>query len=793
MGSKGQVTVFIILGIILLAIFSLFLFITGNSIEQEVTSASRDVVEDIPSEFIAVQLYTESCIESIATEGLILLGQQGGHLYPDLIGSYSSIDPTNQDGILLGSMPIPYWHYNSVANGQPNVAVASLMPSLDDADDYYSISNQLGRYVDEHLESCLQSFAPFQEQLFEFDYDHKETSVRIFDGELDVTTNMPLVVSRGESKAEMNSFYTEIGLDLKGYYELAKEIAVAQNNNSFLENHLLELIHVHSRVDPTALPPISSMLISSRPDHTSWNINQITLGLQSILTSNVPLIRYAGNKNFLRYEYDDEALMHQMYQQVYDNSVLPLASNQNYKLVSFSYLGWTPYVNLNGGESEISSNGFYSSSPFGNLPFMFGYQQYHNSYDVSFPVLVTVEDAAALDGQGYVFNFALESNLINNAHMDPEFNQAPVQSSGTERNLICNDNQKNSEMVTTIIIDSFTGETLSDVQIGLKVPGFDYCSMGETDNLGELESQYPLLYGGELDLDLDGYAQTQYLIDTYGFKEAAGIYGYAVEGIDYEVLEMHPLHEVDVYINVLPAKKCIVPLKCNEKPKKCAQVQERICFQGDSSSNPVLIGSPIASTKSNGSITGTNEYYFGGSGQEIDERMQVNLILTRVQGPNDKSKLVHNQFISVSSPQDLETIELIPGLYKVTSFVTMNDNVFISDDERCMYNEKRKGRCDMVSGMVSDNYMAGGFEYNGEVGYLEITPEDLYLSNSVTFTIPILDLNSFPATTQIYDYKKEKRVDINVLTMEDFTMANTLWESTSEKERLLDIITPVWQ
>ena len=68
MGSKGQITVFIILGIILLATFSLFLYISDSMTEEAVTSASRDVVEDVPSEFIAIQTYTESCIASTAKE-----------------------------------------------------------------------------------------------------------------------------------------------------------------------------------------------------------------------------------------------------------------------------------------------------------------------------------------------------------------------------------------------------------------------------------------------------------------------------------------------------------------------------------------------------------------------------------------------------------------------------------------------------------------------------------------------------------------------------------------------------
>ena len=242
MGSKGQITVFIILGIILLAIFSLFLYFTSSMTKETVTSASRDVVEDIPSEFIAIQSYTENCIETTAKEALIILGQQGGYLYPTTVGEYSLTDPTNSDGVNLDPSMVPYWHYNALENGQSAVAVASLQPSLDDEDDYYSIAAQLGRYIDEQIEDCLVSYSSFIDQQYTIDYGVRETKVRIFDGELDFTMTQPMVVSRGESTAEMTTFYTDIDLDLKHYYEVADEITHAEREYTFLENQLLELL-----------------------------------------------------------------------------------------------------------------------------------------------------------------------------------------------------------------------------------------------------------------------------------------------------------------------------------------------------------------------------------------------------------------------------------------------------------------------------------------------------------------------------------------------------------------------
>ncbi len=791
MDSKGQITVFIILGILLLGIFALFLYFTGSVVEEAAESASEPITEDVSSEFIALQSYTESCLESTATEALILLGQQGGYLYPSTVGEFSATDPTNSDGISLDPIFIPYWHYNSQTNGESTVTISSLQPSLDDEDDYMSITAQLGRYVDEEIEDCLNGYAAFIEQEYSVEYETKETSVRIFDDELDFTLSMPLTTSRGDATAEMTTFYTDIDLDLKGYYEIAAELTESEQEYSFLENQLLELIHIHSRLDSSALPPITAMLISTQPEYLSWSTSEITTTIQSLLNSYISLLRYAGNENFYRYEFESE-LLSDLYQQIYDNSIVPLASNENAEMVSFAYLDWTPYVNINGGEEEIESNGFFTTSPFTQLPFTIGYQQYYNSYDVSYPVLVTIEDEDAFDGEGYTLNFAMETNLINNAAPDEEYEQSTTVASSTATSLLCDEEQKNSELVTTIVIDAFTGETLSDVFIGLSVPGFDYCAMGSTDESGELETAYPLLYGGELELSIDGYADTNYLFDTYLFADAAGIYGYAVEGIDYEVLEIYPLKEVEIQIEVLTAKKCVVPKKCNEDKDKCEEDQERICFDGGEDGDAILLGNPEISVESNGSITGMNEFYFTGAPSPADERMQVSIILERIPSEDDMAETSVSGFITFEYGEEAPTVELIPGQYAVEAFLTMEDDINILEDERCYYNEEGDGECDDIAGFITSSYLAGGYSLDDEDLYIEITEEDLYLSDILTLYVPIIDLNSYPSTTEALDDNENDIVDMNVLVSEDFLVANNLWEYFDDKNSIRSQLEPEW-
>ncbi|MBT4446407.1 hypothetical protein HOA92_04910 [archaeon] len=793
--NKGQVTVFIILGLVLVAIFGLFLYFTGSVVEDEITSAARPVTESVPSEFIAIQEYTETCLYSTAKEGLIILGQQGGYLYPDTVGEYSLSDPTNSDGINLDSLSIPYWHYNSNPNGQASVEITSLKPSLDDKDDYYSVASQLGRYVDEEIEDCLNGYSAFVDQEFTVDYSAKDTSVRIFDGELDFTLVMPLTATRAEAISEMTTFYTDVELNFKDYYEVASELADSELEHSFLENQLLELINIHSRLDSDALPPLNSMLILTQPEHLSWNIASVSSVIKSMLSSHVPSLRYAGNSNFHQYEYESE-LLSDLYQQIYDNSVVPLASNSNSELISFSYLNWDPHVDLNGGEDVIEGDGFFVSSPLNLVPFSFGYQQYYNSYDISYPVLVTVSDADAFSGQGYTLNFAMESNLINNAPMDADFEQSAPVVSPTANSLLCDPIQRNSELVSTIIIDSFTNEPVSDVFIGLKVPGFDFCSIGETDGDGELETSYPLLYGGELELSLDGYASTSYQFDSYLFEDVAGIYGYAVAGVEYDVLEIYPLKEVQLEVEALLAKKCIVPKSCNEDDDVCLEDETRICFNNGEAVSGLFLGTPDIESEANGSISFMNEFYFTGSKSQVDERMQITVIMTRVSGIEDEVAQIANSvftsFTGGEEDQEAHTVELVPGIYSVETFVIMEDNLLIYDDERCLYDEDGKGDCNDVPGITSPSYLAGGYKLDDESMYIEITEEDLYLSDTLTLFVPVIDFSSIPSTIESPDHKTNDVVEINSILIEDFMVSTMLWDYIDDKNNVRNLLEPEW-
>ncbi len=111
--KKAQVTLFIIIGIVMIAAVATFLYIR-NTIE----AGDRDAdiirqIEEIPSELVPIRTFVESCIKLETEEALRIAGQHGGHVYSDSFAS-NIIEPTEGDALEYNPFPgykVPYWYY----------------------------------------------------------------------------------------------------------------------------------------------------------------------------------------------------------------------------------------------------------------------------------------------------------------------------------------------------------------------------------------------------------------------------------------------------------------------------------------------------------------------------------------------------------------------------------------------------------------------------------------------------------------------------------------------------------
>lgn len=253
-----------------------------------------------------MQVYTENCLRDTAKQGLKLLGQQGGYIYPELKGKFTTA-PTEADGLLLGSTPIPYWYYKENPNSASENIYASLRPELSLIDDpAMSIAAQLNRFINEKINGCLNGYQPFADQGFTVTVDPKDNKVSatIGDASVNILFESSVRVKKGSAQRELDKFYIQISLPLKHYYEVASHITATQQEKRFLERQGLDLLSAYSRKDAAYFAPISLDgydLVSS----LRWSEQDLQQKYTQLLTSYTPMLQFLGSANFQYVEFSN--------------------------------------------------------------------------------------------------------------------------------------------------------------------------------------------------------------------------------------------------------------------------------------------------------------------------------------------------------------------------------------------------------------------------------------------------------------------------------------------------------
>ncbi len=732
--KKGQITIFIIIGIIILFTLAGVLYFTKTEVKDRVRTEVEPLIASVPQAFEPIRSYTESCLLDTSKRGLLILGEQGGYIYADLAGEFSVTDPTDADGLDLGSIKVPYWYYNSQPNKANQITLSTSQPKLyADEDPGMSIESQLARYVKENVGNCLNDYQIFNEQGYEVEFvngqESKDVTATIGENTVSFLLKMKIKSKKSDTEQEMEQFYVKIPLRLKHYYEVASGIVEAQQNFTFLERQFLELLHLYSSVTPGKLPP--TMAMTYDPVSTaSWSVMDVKEKMESLLASYLPMLRPLDSQNFYRYQYPVTDLSN-LYQTNYDNMIIPFGSGDNLE-VNFDYFNWPTYFDVNSNDGTIVPQSNTIEFP-GFLNFMrFSYQQYYTVYDLSYPVLVTLHDRYALDGEGYSFVFAMEANIRNNEAVSSDL-QLPPPILISAETMVCNPDKYNTELIKTIVVDSFTEEPLESVQIGLSIPDVDNCLIGSTNTEGVVESKYPAVYGSIISLLKEDYLNSFYPIDTYQIKDEPSIIGYAAAvGYDSPVMKMHKLKLINVTVERKDFVKCI----------------DNNCFSGGT--GLFSQGKKVYSYRPE-MLDQEHNWLFKNRAQPLKDTEQAIVMLKRVADEN--GRVLNNDFsasVTIKGDQ-MQEVQLVPGIYEMLGLLTLNEEVVIPEEERCTEGivesivcENPDGCCFTFDEVKLGTFMGGQLTWNEQDTYLVVTPEQLYTSEKMTFYLPNMDILGVP-------------------------------------------------
>ncbi|MBI2548213.1 Ig-like domain-containing protein [Candidatus Woesearchaeota archaeon] len=206
--KKGQVTLFIILGFLLLSSLAFFLIIRGLNSEKQ--KEVLPVQAELSTATDAVNQYVLSCLKTIGEEGLTRLGIQGGYLSLNL--NYLSTPTYNTT----------YLYYNGEVR----------MPELS------VIEAELAQYIDSNLEICTNFSILPEVQVTAA--NQSKTRVTISTKEVSLVTQWDLSVTKGQNVQDRDRFTLALPVEFYDIFTTVSAIlnATAQHP-SLIDNYLL--------------------------------------------------------------------------------------------------------------------------------------------------------------------------------------------------------------------------------------------------------------------------------------------------------------------------------------------------------------------------------------------------------------------------------------------------------------------------------------------------------------------------------------------------------------------------
>jgi hypothetical protein len=505
--KRGQVTVFIILGLIILIFAGLIYYLTAERIEVELP---EKFIRETPEAILPIRYYVDDCIELVAREAVQEIGLHGGWLQePDVAAKTFDVsyDATESNAVRFSESVVPYWYYMRSRNdctscqfSQENMATLATM------------SNEINRYVNSRLQRCLGDFSAFEEEGFSV----KKTSdvaadTRITDETVLVTVQLMLEIEKEDVTYTMENYAVQLPVKLKKIYELGLKILETEADAGFLEKNLLNLISYSSNVDSDALPPFFAHEIDF--GKVIWSKTAVRQKIQDLLATYTPLITIPGTHNFRIFRVDENSPGYRVRQGLFTGFVFNIVQNETgFESIdaSFNYFNWPLYFDIKPSDGELVGPKEIDAN-FQNLLFIPS-KTYDFRYYVSFPVVIELRDVDAFNREGYSFLFALESNIRNNDILTGEVRVYDMLGAPGV-NLFREENQRISGEVSVNAFEAVTGESLEGAEVRFTC-GPDSITIGMTDENGRFSGRFPICTGGVVRVHKEGYLGDGEYIDT---------------------------------------------------------------------------------------------------------------------------------------------------------------------------------------------------------------------------------------------------------------------------------------
>jgi hypothetical protein len=303
-----------------------------------------------------------------------------------------------------------------------------------------------------------------------------------------------------------------------------------ENADYFLEKKTIDLYSMDVEIPTTDVEATCNAKI--------WQLSSIKEKLQRLLRVNLPYIRIKGT-DYNPNSYVPNPKGRNVYADTYFQQhyiwEIDKDAEKKYKnmKVSFAYENWPMEI-----FARPSNNGILRSNSQKGTDMLsfFCMHIWHFTYDIEYPVLVTVIDQETEKNKAYRFNFpfkvAVNHNQPNRQGTGTTLFETEADVSSSE---YCSEVQNE---ITIFTVNNATGEDIKEVNLTF-ICGRFYCDIGSTDWLSfgaaaGLTKRLPYCVNGIIKGVKNGYAESKSFVQT------------DVDGRSY-VLVMNPLKEFQKY------------------------------------------------------------------------------------------------------------------------------------------------------------------------------------------------------------------------------------------------------
>lgn len=398
MKTRAQVTLFVILGIVLLLAVTIILYLQQFATNQRLADQARDSVMDFV-EVNAINHYVTSCLDKVATEGLVLLGEQGGVIY-DYQGGLTN---TSSLDFQEGGAYLPYNHTIQTQDENANNITIGRLRNVS-----YAIQN----YIDCSL------FEPPYPAIYAIPstsyYPVKDVYLRNYQ-----TTYMNF------DYGCFRGFFSQPYLGVSGFLGKNNIPRLCYHNGSNKPNEIpagsnpCEFRHYDTPEDPTSIQRQLEVYVQNNmqtcvdfspftDNYTGYNItvNEEAISVSSVLQkpqgivikATYPFSVSVGNKQPLIEKVNFQTTLHVNIRQLYDyyfQTVINMVRDPFYNLLE----DWN---NVSVAGNHYYRNSFeleYERSPTYN---------YINPFSYLDDVLTITDTSSLLKGRPYSFTFAIK-------------------------------------------------------------------------------------------------------------------------------------------------------------------------------------------------------------------------------------------------------------------------------------------------------------------------------------------------------------------------------------------------